>query len=59
MRGSSGDIRWVIVARSRCEPGPTYKNSLTHLGRAYYRKGGIKTLLVLQRAAVNKDDETA
>ena len=40
---------------------PTYKNSLTYLGRAYYRKERYKdAYVILQRAvAVNKDDEIA
>lgn len=40
---------------------PTYKNSLTYLGRAYYRKERYKdAYAILQRAvAVNKDDEVA
>lgn len=38
---------------------PTYKNSLTYLGRAYYRKARYQdAYAILQRAlAVNKDDE--
>jgi tetratricopeptide (TPR) repeat protein len=38
---------------------PTYKNSLTFLGRAYYKKGRYQdAYAILQRAlAVNKDDE--
>jgi tetratricopeptide (TPR) repeat protein len=40
---------------------PTYKNSLTYLGRAYYRKERYKdAYAILQRAvAVDKDDEIA
>jgi tetratricopeptide (TPR) repeat protein len=40
---------------------PTYKDSLTYLGRAYYRKGRYQdAYAILQRAlAVNKDDEIA
>ena len=40
---------------------PAYKNSLTYLGRAYYRKERYKdAYAILQRAvAVNKDDEIA
>lgn len=40
---------------------PTYKQSLTYLGRAYYRKERYKdAYAILQRAvAVNKDDEIA
>jgi len=40
---------------------PTYKKSLTYLGRAYYRKGRYQdAFAVLQRAlAVDKDDELA
>jgi tetratricopeptide (TPR) repeat protein len=40
---------------------PTYKKSLTYLGRAYYRKERYKdAYVILQRAvAVNKDDEIA
>jgi tetratricopeptide (TPR) repeat protein len=40
---------------------PTYKQSLTYLGRAYYRKGRFQDAhAVLQRAlAVDKEDEMA
>lgn len=40
---------------------PTYKQSLTYLGRAYYRKGRYQdAFAVLQRAlAVDKEDELA
>ena len=40
---------------------PTYRDTLTLLGRAYYKKGRYKdTILILKRAlAVNKDDEIA
>lgn len=40
---------------------PTYRDSLTLLGRAYYRKGRYQDAIqILQRAlAVNKDDEVA
>ena len=40
---------------------PKYKDSLTYLGRAYYRKGRyFDAYEILQRAlAVNKDDEMA
>ena len=40
---------------------PLYKDSLTYLGRAYYRKGRYQdAFAILQRAlAVNKDDEIA
>jgi tetratricopeptide (TPR) repeat protein len=40
---------------------PTYKKSLTYLGRAYYRKERYKdAYVILQRAVVvNKDDEIA
>jgi tetratricopeptide (TPR) repeat protein len=40
---------------------PTYKKSLTYLGRAYYRKERYKdAYAILQRAvAINKDDEIA
>jgi tetratricopeptide (TPR) repeat protein len=40
---------------------PTYKDSLTYLGRAYYNKGRYQdAYAILQRAlAINKDDEIA
>ncbi len=40
---------------------PTYKNSLTYLGRAYYRKARYRdAFAILQRAvALNKEDEIA
>jgi tetratricopeptide (TPR) repeat protein len=62
MRGSSGDMDKAIFAlESVVSQDPTYKDSLTYLGRAYYRKGRYQdAFAVLQRAlAVNKDDEIA
>jgi len=62
LRGRGGDIDKAIVAlESVVSQDPTYKNSLTYLGRAYYRKGRYQdAFAILQRAlAVNKDDEIA
>ena len=43
------------------QENPTYRDSLTLLGKAYYRKGRYRdAYLIIQRAlAVNKDDEIA
>ena len=62
LRGRGGDMDKAIVAlESVVSQDPTYKNSLTYLGRAYYRKGRYQdAFAILQRAlAVNKDDEIA
>jgi len=62
LRGRSGDMDTAIAALENVvSQDPTYKNSLTYLGRAYYRKGRYQdAFAVLQRAvAVNKDDEIA
>jgi tetratricopeptide (TPR) repeat protein len=62
LRGRSGDMDTAIVAlESVVSQDPTYKLSLTYLGRAYYRKGRYKDAFeILQRAvAVNRDDEVA
>jgi tetratricopeptide (TPR) repeat protein len=62
LRGRGGDMdRAIIVLESVVSQDPTYKDSLTYLGRAYYRKGRYQdAFMILQRAlAVNKDDEIA
>ena len=62
MRGNAGDMDKAIVALERvARDDPTYKDSLTYLGRAYYRKTRFEdSYAVLQRAlAVKKDDEIA
>jgi tetratricopeptide (TPR) repeat protein len=62
LRGRGGDMDTAIRAlESVVSQDPTYKNSLTYLGRAYYRKGRYQdAFAVLQRAiAVNQEDEMA
>ncbi len=62
LKGKGGDMdKAVANLESVVREDPTYKDSLTLLGRAYYRKGRYRDAsLVLQRAlAVNKDDEIA
>jgi tetratricopeptide (TPR) repeat protein len=51
----------ITALESVVSQDPTYKYSLTYLGRAYYRKGRYKdAYAILQRAsAVNNDDEQA
>ena len=51
----------VEALESVVRQDPTYKDSLTLLGRAYYRKGRFRDASqILQRALViNKDDEIA
>jgi tetratricopeptide (TPR) repeat protein len=61
-RGRGGDMDKAVVSLEYVvSQDPTYKNSLTYLGRAYYRKERYKdAYAILQRAvAVNKDDEVA
>ncbi len=61
-RGRGGDMdRAVTSLEYVVSRDPTYKNSLTYLGRAYYRKERYKdAYAILQRAvAVDKDDEIA
>jgi len=61
-RGRGGDMdRAVVSLEYVVSQDPTYKHSLTYLGRAYYRKERYKdAYAILQRAvAVNKDDEIA
>ena len=61
-RGRGGDMDKAVVSLEYVvSQDPTYKNSLTYLGRAYYRKERYKdAYVILQRAvAVNKDDEIA
>jgi tetratricopeptide (TPR) repeat protein len=61
-RGRGGDMDQAVVSLEYVvSQDPTYKNSLTYLGRAYYRKERYKdAYMILQRAvAVNKDDEIA
>jgi len=61
-RGRGGDMdRAVVSLEYVVSQDPTYKKSLTYLGRAYYRKERYKdAYVILQRAVVvNKDDEIA
>ena len=61
-RGRGGDMdRAVASLEYVVSQDPTYKKSLTYLGRAYYRKERYKdAYAILQRAvAVDKDDEIA
>lgn len=62
LRGRSGSMEVAITAlESVVSQDPTYKDSLTYLGRAYYRTNQLQpAYAVLQRALiVNKDDEMA
>jgi tetratricopeptide (TPR) repeat protein len=62
LRGRGGDMdRAVVALESVAQADPTYKNSLTYLGRAYYHKKRFEDAnAILQRAlAVNKEDEIA
>jgi tetratricopeptide (TPR) repeat protein len=61
-RGRGGDMDKAIAAlEAVVRDNPTYLDSLTLLGRAYYRKGRYADAnQILQRAlVVNKDDEIA
>jgi len=51
----------IVALESVVAQDPTYKSSLTYLGRAYYRKGRYQdAFAILQRAvAVNNEDEQA
>jgi len=62
LRGRGGDMdRAVVALEAVVMADPTYKDSLTSLGRAYYRKGRYQdAFAILQRAlAVNPDNEIA
>lgn len=62
LRGRGGDMDMAVSALEYVvSQDPTYKFSLTYLGRAYYRKQRYQdAFAVLQRAvAVNQDDEMA
>ena len=62
LRGRGGDMDKAVVAlEAVVMADPTYKDSLTYLGRAYYRKGRYQdAFAILQRAlAVNPDNEIA
>ena len=62
LRGRGGDMdRAVVALEAVVMVDPTYKDSLTYLGRAYYRKGRYQdAFAILQRAvAVNPDNEMA
>ena len=61
-RGRGGDMDKAVVSLEYVvSQDPTYKKSLTYLGRAYYRKERYKdAYVILQRAVqVDKDDEIA
>jgi tetratricopeptide (TPR) repeat protein len=62
MRGRGADLEKAIGnLESIVKEDPSYRDSLTLLGKAYYRKGRYyDAFAILQRAlAVNKDDEIA
>jgi tetratricopeptide (TPR) repeat protein len=62
MKGKGGNMDIAITALNAVvREDPTYKDSLTLLGRAYYNRGNYEIAKqVLQRALlVNKDDEIA
>jgi len=62
LRGRGGDMdRAVVALEAVVMADPTYKDSLTYLGRAYYRKGRYQdAFAILQRAlTVNPDNEIA
>jgi len=62
LRGRGGDMEVAITAlESVGSQDPTYKDSLTYLGRAYYRTNKFQpAYAILQRAlVVNKEDEMA
>lgn len=62
LRGRGGDMDKAVAALETVViQDPTYKKSLTYLGRAYYRKGRYQdAFAILQRAlALNKEDEIA
>jgi tetratricopeptide (TPR) repeat protein len=62
LRGRGGSMDTAVTALEYVvSQDPTYKKSLTYLGRAYYRKGRYQdAFAVLQRAlAVDKEDEIA
>ena len=62
LRGRGGDMDTAVTALEYVvSQDPTYKKSLTYLGRAYYKKGRYQdAFAVLQRAlAVDKEDEMA
>lgn len=62
LRGRGGDMDVAVSAlETVVSQDPTYKDSLTYLGRAYYRKGRFQDAqAILQRALIiNKDDEIA
>ena len=62
LRGRGGNMDTAIIALENVvSQDPTYKYSLTYLGRAYYRKGRFEdAFAVLQRAiAVDREDEMA
>ena len=61
-RGKGGDVDKAVDALEFVvSKDPTYKNSMTYLGRAYYRKGRYRdAYAILQRAlAINNDYEIA
>ncbi len=62
LRGRAGNVdKAILNLENVVQENPTYRDSLTLLGRAYYKKGRYHDAhLILQRAlAVNKEDEIA
>lgn len=53
--------RAIVALESVVKENPTYRDSLTLLGRAYYRKGRHEDArqILMRAVAINKDDEIA
>lgn len=62
LRGRGGDMdRAIIALESVVKENPSHRDSLTLLGRAYYRRGRYEDArqILMRAVAVNKDDEIA
>lgn len=53
--------RAIVALESVVKENPTYRDSLTLLGRAYYKRGRYEDArqILMRAVAVNKDDEIA
>jgi len=53
--------RAIVALESVVKENPTYRDSLTLLGRAYYKRGRYEDArqILMRAVAVNKEDEIA
>src|ERR1044071_6622499 len=59
-RGKGGDVDKAVDALEFVvSKDPTYKNSMTYLGRAYYRKGRYRDAYAILQRALRSEEHTS